>query len=30
MKEVKNDPPYVYTTKVMIPTRSPLTFGMPQ
>jgi general secretion pathway protein J len=28
MKEVKNDPAYVYTTKVMIPIREPLSFGI--
>ncbi len=30
MKELKNEPAYVYTTKVTIPIREPLTFGVPR
>lgn len=28
LKPVKNDPPYTYTTKVIVPIRDPLTFGI--
>lgn len=30
MKEVRNEPAYTYTTKVMIPMREPLSFGISQ
>ena len=30
MKEIKTEPAYVYTTKVMIPEREPLSFGIPK
>lgn len=30
MKELKTEPAYVYTTKVMIPIREPLSFGIPK
>lgn len=30
MKAVKNEPAYVYTTKILIPIREPLTFGVPK
>ena len=30
MKELKTEPAYVYTTKVMLPIREPLTFGTPK
>jgi general secretion pathway protein J len=30
LKGVKNSPPYRYTTKVMLPSQQPLTFGIPR
>ena len=30
MKEIRNEPAYTYTTKVMIPMREPLSFGISQ
>ncbi len=30
MKEVKTEPAYVYTTKVLLPIREPLSFGIPK